>query len=137
MIAKDGTVANVGVIYHNSCDDGFIWNPRTCECECGKSCVAGKYLDHINCKCRKILIDRLVEVCEEDQMVKDLVIDHGFNPTKTDSLCINDKSYQRFCVAYIILLFTACLFIVAIMACICIYYPCIGKYSLNINATSY
>ena len=43
------------------CDNGFIWNPSNCECECDKSCDVGEYLDHANCKCRKRLIDRLVE----------------------------------------------------------------------------
>ena len=25
-------------------DDGFIWNPSICECECDKSCGVGEYL---------------------------------------------------------------------------------------------
>ena len=32
-----------------------------CECECDKSCNMGQYLDYKNCKCRKKLIDQLVE----------------------------------------------------------------------------
>ena len=43
------------------CDKGFIWNPSNCECECDKSCGIGEYLDYSNCKCRKKLIDPLVE----------------------------------------------------------------------------
>ena len=35
------------------CDEGFIWNPSNCECECDKACNFGKYLDYENCKCRK------------------------------------------------------------------------------------
>ena len=27
-------------------DDGFIWNPGTCECECDKSCDFGEPLDY-------------------------------------------------------------------------------------------
>ena len=38
-----------------------IWNPSNCECECNKSCDIGEYLDYENCKCRKKLIDKLVE----------------------------------------------------------------------------
>ena len=29
---------------------------KTCECECGKSCDIGEYLDYKNCKCRKKLL---------------------------------------------------------------------------------
>ena len=31
-----------------------------------KSCDIGEYLDHENCKCRKKLIDKLVEECTEN-----------------------------------------------------------------------
>ena len=44
-------------------DKGFIWNSSNCECECGKSCDIGEYLDHSNCKCRKKIVDKLVEQC--------------------------------------------------------------------------
>ena len=43
------------------CDKGFIWNPSNCECECNKSCDIGEYLDNENCKCRKRLVNKLVE----------------------------------------------------------------------------
>ena len=48
------------------CGKGFIWNSSNCECECNKSCDIGKYLDYSNCKCRKKLIDPLVEECTEN-----------------------------------------------------------------------
>ena len=41
------------------CDKGFIWNPSNCECD--KLCDAGDYLHYKNYKCRKRLIDKLVE----------------------------------------------------------------------------
>ena len=47
-------------------DKEFIWNPRNCECECDKSCDVGEYLDYENCKCRKKLVDKLVEECSEN-----------------------------------------------------------------------
>ena len=47
------------------CDKGFIWNPSNCECKCDKSCDIGEYLDHKNWKCRKKLLDKLVEECTE------------------------------------------------------------------------
>ena len=48
------------------CDKGFIWNPSNCECECDKNCDIGEYLDYENCKCRKNLIDPLIEECTEN-----------------------------------------------------------------------
>ena len=47
------------------CDKGFIWNPSNCECECDKNCDIGEYLDYENCKCRKKLVDKLIDECTE------------------------------------------------------------------------
>ena len=47
-------------------DRGYAWNPSSCECECDKSCDLGEYLDYENCKCRKRLVDKLVEECNEN-----------------------------------------------------------------------
>ena len=54
-----------GLIDKGVCDKGYIWNPSNCECECDKSCDVGEYLGYENCKCRKRLIDKLVEQCNE------------------------------------------------------------------------
>ena len=43
------------------CDKGFIWNPSNCECECD----VGEYLDYENFKCRRKLVDKLVDECTE------------------------------------------------------------------------
>ena len=48
------------------CDRGFIWNPSNCECEYDKLCDVAEYLDYENCKCRKKLVDKLVEECTEN-----------------------------------------------------------------------
>ena len=48
------------------CDKGLIWNPGNCECECDKCCDIGEYLDYENCKCKKKLVDKLVEKCTEN-----------------------------------------------------------------------
>ena len=48
------------------CDKGFIWNPSNCNCECDKSCDIGEYLDYKNCKCRKKVVDLLVEKYSKD-----------------------------------------------------------------------
>ena len=42
-------------------DKGFIWNSSNCELECDKSRHVREYLDYENRKCRKRLIDKLVE----------------------------------------------------------------------------
>ena len=47
-------------------DKGCVWNPSICECECDKSCNIDKYLDYSDCKCKKKLIDPLVEECTEN-----------------------------------------------------------------------
>ena len=43
------------------CDKGFIWNRGNRECECDKPCNIRKNLDYENAKCRKKLVDKLVE----------------------------------------------------------------------------
>ena len=48
------------------CDKGFIFNPSNCECECDKSCGISEYLDYSNCKCRKKIVDPLIEECTEN-----------------------------------------------------------------------
>ena len=58
------------LIDKGSCDKGFIWNPSNCECECDKSCNVEEYLDYENCKCRKKLVDKLVECTENIDEVK-------------------------------------------------------------------
>ena len=45
-------------------DKGYIWS--NCKCECGKSCDFGEYLDYENCKCRKRLVDKLIEERNEN-----------------------------------------------------------------------
>ena len=47
------------------CDKGYIWNPSNCECECDKLCDFGEYFDYESCKCRKRLVDKLVDECTE------------------------------------------------------------------------
>ena len=49
-----------------------ISNPTNYECECDKSCDIGEYLDYENCKCRKKLVDKLVEECTENVDEKEI-----------------------------------------------------------------
>ena len=48
------------------CYKGSIWNRSNCECEHDKSCDVGEYLDYKICKCRKKLVDKLIEECTEN-----------------------------------------------------------------------
>ena len=49
------------------CNKGFMWNPSNCECECDKSCNIGEYLYYYsNCKCKKKIVDPLIEECTEN-----------------------------------------------------------------------
>ena len=82
------------------CDKGFIWNPSNCECECDKSCDVGEYLDYVNCKCRKRLIDKLVAECSENidevKMVKITLVED-------ENTC---KSSCTIYIALIVIIFT-------------------------------
>ena len=61
------------------CDKGYAWNPINFEFECDKSYDFGEYLDYKNCKCRKRLVDKLVDECDEniDEEVKMLDKNHN------------------------------------------------------------
>ena len=69
------------------CDDRFIWNLSPCECECDKLYDVGQYLDYVNCKYRKRLIDRLYEKGEDLMKMKWSII----------RLCMNMKGHAKFC----------------------------------------
>ena len=47
------------------CDKGYAWNPSSCECEYDKSCNISEYLDYKKCKCKKSLVNKLVEEYNE------------------------------------------------------------------------
>ena len=65
------------------CDKGYIFNPSNCKCECDKSCDTSQYLDYLDCKCKKKVIDLIVEKCiEYDDNKTNLV---NKTATKTDN----------------------------------------------------
>ena len=74
------------------CDKGYGWNSSNCECECDKSCDVGKYLDYQNCRCRKRLIDKLVEECTENidkaQLTGITLFEHGNECVGSYTVCI-------------------------------------------------
>ena len=87
----------------------FIWNPSNCECECDKNCDFNEYLDYENCKCRKKLIDKLInegtEIIEEVKLAK-------ITPMELNSAENENENKYSSCRAYIVLmivLFTICI----------------------------
>ena len=78
------------------CDKGCIFNPSNCVCECDKYCNIGQYLDYSDCKCKKKLIDPLIEECTENDDETKLV-----NTTLTE----NKNNYEHSsCKVYIVLM---------------------------------
>ena len=73
----------------------LIWNRSNWEWECDKWCDIGEYLDYENCKCRKKVVDKVVEECTEtDNEVKLAKI----------TLCENENEYKlSSCTLYIML----------------------------------
>ena len=80
------------------CDKGFIWNPSNCVCECDKSCDIGEYLDYKNCKCRKKIIDKLVEEFSENIDGNKML----YNET-LDVILLSDNKTSDSCIVYIVL----------------------------------
>ena len=80
------------------CDKEYAWNSSNCECECDKSCYVGEYLDDENCKCKKRLINKLVDECTETvEEVKLANIIFAENENENSYKCIP-------CTVYIVLL---------------------------------
>ena len=79
-------------------DKRFIWDSSNCECEYDKSCHTGEYLEYKNRKCKKMLVDKLVEKCDENIDVKKL------HPTELHSSKMIYKStlndFKKICSSY-------------------------------------
>ena len=54
------------MIDKGECDEGFIWNRSNCDFKCDKTCDTGEYIDYENWKCRRKIIDKLVEKCSKN-----------------------------------------------------------------------
>ena len=104
------------------CDKIFIWNPTNCECECGKSCDIGEYLDYKNCKCRKRIIDKLVDECSENIYENETI---NVIPLNAASLNVYKKVYNS-CMVYIVL-FVVFLITTICIWCVFIYFYCYLK----------
>ena len=84
------------LIDKGTCDKGFIWNPSNFEFECDKTCDIGEYLDYENFKCRKKLVDKLIDECTETIEEMEFT-----NVTFTE----NENNYEcSSCMVYIVLM---------------------------------
>ena len=63
-----------GLIDKGVCDKGFVWNPSNCECECYKSSDFSEYLDYKNCKCKKRLVDKVVEHSSAEECTEKYIL---------------------------------------------------------------
>ena len=89
----------IELIDKGMCDQAFIWNPSNCEYECDKSCDIGEYLDYKNCKCRKNIIDKLVEECRENIDGNEMI----YNETLDVISSSDNNKTSGSCIVYIIL----------------------------------
>ena len=89
------------LIVKGVCDEEFIWDPSNCECECDRNCDFSENLEHENCKCRKKLVDKLIDECtetiEEVKLVK--ITPMEFHSAENES----ENKYSS-CTVYIVLM---------------------------------
>ena len=100
------------LIDKGECDKGFIFNSSNCKCECDKCCSISQYLDYSDCKCKKNLIDSLIEECtkniDETKLVN-ITITENNNETKLVNITLtkNENSHCNSCKVYIVLMIIA------------------------------
>ena len=86
------------------CDKGFIWNPSNSEFECDKSCDVRAYLDYKTCKCRKRLVDKLVEKCSENIDGNEMLYNETLDLISLNTIPLNVyKKVCNSCTIYIVL----------------------------------
>ena len=98
------------------CDKGFIFNTSNCKCECDKLCNTSQYIDYSDCKCKKKIIDLIVETEYDDDKTK--LVNITDNKIK-----IVNKTVENNCKVYIVLTIVA--IVISIVYCIYfVYYNC-------------
>ena len=99
------------------------------KCKCDKSCDIGEYLDYKNCKCGKIIIDKLVEECSESIVGNEMLYNESFD---VNPLSVYKKVYSS-CTVYIVL-FVVFLIKSICICCVFIYFYCyLKKYNIGTN----
>ena len=104
------------------CDKIFIWNSINCESECDKSCDIREYLNYKNCKCRKRIIDKLVEEYSKNIDGDEML----FNKT-LDVIPLN--VYKRVCSSCMVYIVLFVVFLITSLCtcCVFIYFYCYLK----------
>ena len=54
------------------CDKGFNWNPSNWKCKCYKFCDFTDRLDYKKCKCKKRLVNELVEIRSAEECTENI-----------------------------------------------------------------
>ena len=91
------------------CNKRFIWNPSNCECECDELCDVAEYLDYKKCKCRKRIIDKLVEECRENIDGNEMLYNETLDLMPLNTIPLNSiplnvyKKVRNSCTIYIVL----------------------------------
>ena len=88
-----------GLIDKGRFGNGFIWNCSNSECECDKSCDIGEYQDYKNYKCRKKIINKLVEECSENIDGNKML----YNGTLSTISSSDNNKTSNSCIVYIVL----------------------------------
>ena len=91
-----------------NCTKGHMWNPSSCECQCGIWCKPGRYLDHKNGICKNKLIGRVTEECTR-----------VINETMINNVDNKDNSTTNY---IFIGLFSIVMFILIVCSCVFIYF---------------
>ena len=98
------------------CDKGFTWNPSNCKCECDKSCDIGENFDYKTCKCRKRILDKLIEEYSEniyENETLDIILFNAIPLNVYKKLCNSCMVYIVLLVAFLITsICICCVFIV-------------------------
>ena len=79
------------------CDKGYIFNPSNCECEYDKLCNISQYLDYSGFKCKKKLIDPLIEeyIKNDDKTNLVNITAENDDETKIVNITVENKNSSR------------------------------------------
>ena len=90
------------------CNKEFIWNPCYCEYQCDKSCDVRENLNYENYKCRKNLVDKLVEEYSEGIYENKMI----WNTFLNENVCDYFTMYiLLFAIAFLIIIYISSAFI--------------------------
>ena len=90
------------LIDKGTCNKGYIFNPSNCKCECDKSCNTSQYLDYLDCKCKRKIIDLIVEECTEYDDNKTKLVTVTVIKTDNQTKIVN-KTVKNSCKVYNVL----------------------------------